>query len=236
MSNSNYVLVKATYEDETRKWKLFSNSFVDLVNSVRKQFGIEAELSLQYVDSDDDYIELSSDEDLSLAIELEKSLKLIASVDTEATAKQLKSVEDIPVTTLQLPSHSSVGHSPQKPPSVASFAPQQPPINQLPNNAAYGQMTQQPPINTGFGQSLPQQPPMNTGFGHPPQYQQASSFDEFERQSFAASSAAPSYAPQINSNFGQPPQQQVPPTGQPFYMPVKSWMERATDSVCSQFR
>jgi len=78
-------IVKATYGTEIRKWKSNSHGkHSDLVNEVIGEFGIEAEkVHLKYKDSDGDLIELSSDESLELAIELEKALNIVVINDSE---------------------------------------------------------------------------------------------------------------------------------------------------------
>jgi hypothetical protein len=84
MNGSSYI-VKATYGAETRKWKSNSQgNHSGLVSEIINEFGIEAEkLHLKYKDSDGDLVELSSNKDLELAIELEKALNIVVIADLE---------------------------------------------------------------------------------------------------------------------------------------------------------
>lgn len=98
------IIVKASYGARTRKWKQNLLSILELVSTIRREFGIESgELRLTYKDSgkhipqmqlliaslDGDYIELSNDEDLALAAELEKTITLMVSNESVDGSKPL---------------------------------------------------------------------------------------------------------------------------------------------------
>eukprot|EP01080_Neovahlkampfia_damariscottae_P011856 gene11856-5185_t len=85
----SYV-IKATFNQENRKFKLSSQSFEELSSLLKKLFSVDESFVVQYQDEDDDLMTISSDIELKCALECEEKLKLILSLK-----KKNKKNEDV---------------------------------------------------------------------------------------------------------------------------------------------
>jgi hypothetical protein len=67
------IVVKVSFEDEKRKFKLETPSFDLLYTTIKQIFHLESEFIIQYIDEDKDLLTISSDLELECALECENS-------------------------------------------------------------------------------------------------------------------------------------------------------------------
>jgi hypothetical protein len=85
-NNSNSIQFKVSYKSETKKFKKPDN-FEGLVSQTVRAFGTQnlpPHFKFFYMDSDEDLISISSQEDLEEAIESTQALRLIVAENAES--------------------------------------------------------------------------------------------------------------------------------------------------------